>query len=490
MITAMGAPVAGSVRTPPDAPAGGARHEAAEPAGQAPARILVAMVDPGRRRTIDALLEEAGHVVESVGDGQAALDALASRPFDVMVLDMCVPRVSALNVLRALPSLHTRVEVLTVTADPCIEATVEAMKLGARDLMCCPCDGDYLVLAVERAILEGRARRELASVRSDPDRRRAFGLVGESASMHHVLTLVEQVAPTRATVLITGETGTGKELVARAVHLASDRRDRPFVVVNCSAIPQTLLESELFGHTRGSFTGAIQSRKGLIEEAHGGTLFLDEIGTISLETQVKLLRVIEERRLQRVGSNTTTTVDFRLVSATNEDIGAMVREGRFREDLYFRLNVFPIQVAPLRERKDDIVRLATHFLARYAREYDREPPALTARVLSRMMDHPWPGNVRELENVIERAVVMGSMEALSWELGQGYADPMGADTLTRAVDERWTLDRLEREYVLAVLERNQWKRAAAADELGVNRRTIHRKLSRYREEGLLPEHRS
>jgi DNA-binding NtrC family response regulator len=229
---------------------------------------------------------------------------------------------------------------------------------------------------------------------------------------------------------------------------------------------------------------------GHIEEAHGGTLFLDEIGTISLETQVKLLRVIEERRLQRVGSNTTTTVDFRLVSATNEDIGAMVREGRFREDLYFRLNVFPIQLAPLRERRGDIARLATHFLARYAREYDREPPALTARVLSRMMDHPWPGNVRELENVIERAVVMGSMEALSWELGQGDADPMGADTLTRAVDERWTLDRLEREYVLAVLERNQWKRAAAADELGVNRRTIHRKLSRYREEGLLPEHRS
>jgi len=490
MIITMGAPVTGSVRTPPDAPAGSARHEAADPAGQAPARVLLAMVDPGRRRTIGALLEEAGHVVETVGDGQAALDALASRPFDVMVLDMCVPRVSALNVLRALPSLHTRVEVLTVTADPCIEATVEAMKLGARDLMCCPCDGDYLVLAVERAILEGRARRELASVRSDPDRRRAFGLVGESASMHHVLTLVEQVAPTRATVLITGETGTGKELVARAVHLASDRRDRPFVVVNCSAIPQTLLESELFGHTRGSFTGAIQSRKGLIEEAHGGTLFLDEIGTISLETQVKLLRVIEERRLQRVGSNTTTTVDFRLVSATNEDIGAMVREGRFREDLYFRLNVFPIQLAPLRERRGDIARLATHFLARYAREYDREPPALTARVLSRMMDHPWPGNVRELENVIERAVVMGSMEALSWELGQGDADPMGADTLTRAVDERWTLDRLEREYVLAVLERNQWKRAAAADELGVNRRTIHRKLSRYREEGLLPEHRS
>ena len=490
MIDPMGAPVAGSVRTPPDAPAGGSRHEAAEPAGRAPARILVAIAEPERRRGMGAIVEKAGHTVEVVADGQAALDALATRPFDVMVLDMGVPRVSGLNVLRALPSLHTRVEVLTVTANPCVESTVEAMKLGARDLMCCPCDGDYLVLALERAIVDGQARRELAAVRSDPERRRACGLVGESAPMHRVLTLVEQVAPTRATVLITGETGTGKELVARAIHAASDRRDRPFVVVNCSAIPPTLLESELFGHTRGSFTGAIQSRKGLIEEAHGGTLFLDEIGTISLETQVKLLRVIEERRLQRVGSNTTTTVDFRLVSATNEDLAALVRDGRFREDLYFRLNVFPIHVAPLRERKDDVVRLATHFLDRYAREYEREPPRLTARTISRMMAYPWPGNVRELENVVERGVVMGTLEALSWELGGEAAEPSGAEMLARAVDERWTLDRLEREYLLTVLERNEWKRAAAAEELGVNRRTIHRKLSRYRDEGLLPEHRS
>ncbi len=490
MIGTMGATLAGTARYPPDAPVGDSRHEAAKPGAQAPARVLVAMADPGKRGRICALLEQAGHGVEGVADGQAALDALACGPFEVMVLDMCVPRVSGLNVLRALPSLHGRVEVLTVTANPCIESAVEAMKLGARDLMCCPCDGDYLVLAVERAILEGRAHRELASVRSDPDRRRACGLVGESASMHHLLTLVAQVAPTRATVLITGETGTGKELVARAVHMASDRRDRPFVVVNCSAIPPTLLESELFGHIRGSFTGAIQSRKGLIEEAHGGTLFLDEIGTISLATQVKLLRVIEERRLQRVGSNTTTTVDFRLVSATNEDVATLVRDGRFREDLYFRLNVFPIHVAPLRERPGDIVRLATHFLDRYAREYDREPPRLTARILSRMMAYPWPGNVRELENVIERAVVLGSAEALSWELQGDDADPLGIGTLARAVDGRWTLERLEREYLLAVLERNGWRRAAAADELGVDRRTIHRKLSRYRNEGLLPEPRS
>jgi DNA-binding NtrC family response regulator len=311
-------------------------------------------------------------------------------------------------------------------------------------------------------------------------------MIGESPAIHRVFTLIEHVAPTRATVMITGETGTGKELVARAIHAASERRDRPFVVVNCSAIPLTLLESELFGHARGSFTGAVQSRRGLIEESHGGTLFLDEIGTLSLETQVKLLRVIEERRLHRVGSSKATTVDFRLISATNDDLPALVREGRFREDLFFRLNVFPIQVPPLRERREDIIRLATHFLDRYARAYGRKPPRLTASTLSRMMTHPWPGNVRELENVIERAVVIHSAEeALSVESHGDEGDPIAADALTSAVAGGWTLDRLEREYILAVLERHEGHRSAAASQLGLNRRTIHRKLSRYRDQGLM-----
>ncbi|MEJ2539531.1 MAG: sigma-54 dependent transcriptional regulator [Gemmatimonadota bacterium] len=432
------------------------------------------------------LLGGAGHVVEVVTESKAALSALASQPFDVLLVDMGAPEGSGREVLRELPSLHTQVEVLAVTSRGCVECAVEAMKLGARDFMPCPCDPDRILRGVQLAVTDSRVRRELAAIRSDPTRRRPSGMIGESPGIHRVFTLIEHVAPTPATVMITGETGTGKELVARAVHAASRRQDRPFVVVNCSAIPPTLLESELFGHARGSFTGAVQSRRGLIEESHGGTLFLDEIGTLSLETQVKLLRVIEERRLQRVGSNRATTVDFRLISATNEDLPTLVREGRFREDLFFRLNVFPIHVPPLRERRQDIVRLAAHFLDHYAGEYGRKAPRLTASTLSRMMTHPWPGNVRELENVLERAVVIQSAEAaLSAELSAEDGDATAAEILTDAMAGGWTLDRLEREYILAVLEEHGGHRTAAASRLGVHRRTIHRKLSRYRDQGWL-----
>lgn len=306
--------------------------------------------------------------------------------------------------------------------------------------------------------------------------------------MQRVFRLIERVAPTRASVLVTGETGTGKELVARAVHDLSPRANKPFIAVNCSAIPSTLLEAELFGHIRGSFTGAVQSRKGLIEEAAGGTLFLDEISTLSEEVQVKLLRVLEDRRVQRVGSNTPVSVDFRLVAATNSDLGGLVTSGGFREDLFFRLDVFPIGVPPLRERTDDIPLLASHFVARFADEHGVEPPRVSPQALSRMMAYRWPGNVRELENFIERSVIMyPGAEGFPFDLPRAAPGNEGAAALTRAVEGEWTLDRLEREYLLAVLDRTRWQQGAAADILGLNRRTIHRKLKRYREEGLLAE---
>jgi DNA-binding NtrC family response regulator len=447
----------------------------------------VGVRDPKRRNRIEGLLLEAGHDVEVAADRTAVDSALTSRPFDVMILDIGAPEMGGLEVLRALPRLDNGVQVLTVTGVPLVESAVEAMKLGARDLMCCPCDGDYIVLQVERAIEECRIRRELAALRKTPVRGNGLGLVGRSKAFRRLLDLIERVAPTRATALITGETGTGKELVARAIHSLSDRRDHPFTVVNCSALPPTLLESELFGHTRGSFTGAVQSRKGLIEQAHDGTLFLDEIGTIPLEMQVKLLRVIEERRIQRVGSNTPTAVDFRLIAATNEDLGALVREGSFREDLFFRLNVFPVHVPPLRHRKGDIPLLASHFLDLHARGYGLEAPGLSPATVARMMAYPWPGNVRELENVIERAVVMQSTgDALSLEFPDDH-DSVATPVMTGAMDGRWTLDRLEREYLLAVLDRHEGEQTAAAADLGVSRRTVHRKLARYRHEGLVPE---
>jgi DNA-binding NtrC family response regulator len=286
--------------------------------------------------------------------------------------------------------------------------------------------------------------------------------------------------------LITGETGTGKELVARAVHDLSPRSDKPFIAVNCSAIPSTLLEAELFGHMRGSFTGAVQSRKGLIEEAAGGTLFLDEISTLSEDVQVKLLRVLEDRRVQRVGSNAPVAVDFRLVAASNTDLAALVEAGRFREDLFFRLDVFPIVVPPLRERKDDIPLLAAHFMARFAEEHGMDAPRLSPLTVSRMMAYEWPGNVRELENYIERSVIMypGS-SAFPFDLPR-TASHDAATALGRAVEGEWTMDRLEREYLLASLDHHGWQQAAVAEILGVNRRTIYRKLKQYRAEGLLP----
>jgi len=450
--------------------------------------VLVVDDDSAVKELLQELLAEQGHEVLAVEDGQAALDVLHTRDVDLVLLDLDVPKVSGLNVLGALPSLQTDAKFIIMTAFGTVESAVEAMKLGAYDYVRKPLDQDELISIVDRALAELEVRRELRRLRGRSIDGSVSSIVGRTPIMQRVFRLIERVAPTRASVLVTGETGTGKELVARAVHDLSPRANKPFIAVNCSAIPSTLLEAELFGHIRGSFTGAVQSRKGLIEEAAGGTLFLDEISTLSEEVQVKLLRVLEDRRVQRVGSNTPVSVDFRLVAATNSDLGGLVTSGGFREDLFFRLDVFPIGVPPLRERTDDIPLLASHFVARFADEHGVEPPRVSPQALSRMMAYRWPGNVRELENFIERSVIMyPGAEGFPFDLPRAAPGNEGAAALTRAVEGEWTLDRLEREYLLAVLDRTRWQQGAAADILGLNRRTIHRKLKRYREEGLLAE---
>ena len=456
--------------------------------GRPPAVVLVVDDEPVIRDLLTALLEREGHAVVAVADGQAALDVLHARAVDVVLLDLDIPKVSGLSVLSALPSLHTDAKFVVLTAHGTVESAVEAMRLGAYHYVRKPFDEEELLHIVDRGLAELEVRRELKRLRTSAPKRRMHSIVGKTTAMQRVFGLIERVAPTRANVLITGETGTGKELVARAVHELSPRADRPFVAVNCSAIPATLLEAELFGHMRGSFTGAVQSRKGLIEEAAGGTLFLDEISTLSQDVQVKLLRVLEDRRVQRVGSNSPVSVDFRLVAATNTDLAPLVAAGDFREDLFFRLDVFAIPVPPLRERRDDIPLLTTHFTARFSDEHGVEPPRVSANTLSRMMAYDWPGNVRELENFIERSVIMypGS-DGFPFDLPRALPGNDGAAALTHAVEETWTLDRLEREYLLATLERNRWQQAAVAEMLGINRRTIHRKLKRYREQGYLPD---
>jgi DNA-binding NtrC family response regulator len=453
-----------------------------------PVNILVVDDDPSIRSFLKEVLEAGGHAVMVVSDGQAALDALRGRDMDLVLLDLNLPKVSGLSVLSALPSLHTDAQFIVMTAFATVSSAVEAMKLGAYDYITKPFDEDGLLRVLGRATSELSLRRELLRLKADQRDRPPGGLVGRAPAMQHLFMLIGRVAPTRATVLISGETGTGKELVAKAIHERSPRAQGPFVPVNCSAIPDTLLEAELFGHTKGSFTGAIQSRKGLVEEASGGTLFLDEISTLSQDVQVKLLRVLQDRHIQRIGSPLRVPVDFRLVAATNQDLRSLVDDGTFREDLFFRLDVFPIEVPPLRDRLSDLPLLTQHFLTRFAEDYGIEAPSLSTRTLSEMMAYRWPGNVRELENFVERSVVMhGGAESFPFDVARRATNPEASVLLGKALEEDWTLERLERAYILAMLERNRWQKNVTADVLGIHRRTIHRKLKQYREEGLLAD---
>ncbi|HSJ25470.1 MAG TPA: sigma-54 dependent transcriptional regulator [Longimicrobiales bacterium] len=327
-------------------------------------------------------------------------------------------------------------------------------------------------------------RRTVAPLRVDTPALSRTRIVGDSPAMQQLLRLVAQVAPSRATVLISGETGTGKELVAQAIHEQSSRAQGPFVPINCSALPETLLESELFGHTRGSFTGAIATKRGLFEEAAGGTLFLDEICSIPLSVQVKLLRVLQERRMYRLGSTQPMSVDFRLVAATNVDLSAELAAGRFREDLYYRLNVFPVRVPPLRERRSDIPMLVDYFRIRCSRDNGVPVPEVPAEVMDRMVAHGWPGNVRELENCVERAVIMHAGDGvLSCDVPDADAAPAEARLVGRACREGWSLAHLERSYILEVLAQTGGHRGRAAEILGIDRRTLYRKLREYASQG-------
>ena len=464
-------------------------HGKSESGAPAPC-ILVVEDEEVIRELLVPTLEDEGFRVDATGSGEEALRRLEAATFDVVLLDLNLPGMHGMNVLSAAPATQTDAQFIVMTAFGSVDTAVEAMKLGAFDYVNKPFRTEELLLTIRRALKETELRREVAQLRariSDGIRER---MIGRTPPMQRVFDLIERVAPTRATVLVVGETGTGKELVARAIHEVSDRARKPFVPVNCSALTESLLESELFGHVKGAFTGAIHAKRGLFEAAQGGTLFLDEVSTIGPAVQVKLLRVLQERVITPVGGTEPVSVDFRLVAATNEELEKQVREGRFREDLYYRLNVFPIRVPPLRERRADIPLLANAFKIRFSRENGVPAPPILPETLSRMMAHDWPGNVRELENVIERSLILhsGSRSLPFDPAGMGAAQANGErDLLGRAHRTRWNLDRLEREYILKVLDEEGWHQARAARILGINRRTLYRKLKRYREEGVLPD---
>jgi DNA-binding NtrC family response regulator len=452
------------------------------------AKVLVIEDDEVLRQLLIDVLSDQEYHVEAAETGEDGLRTMEQDVFDIVLLDINLPGMDGMDVLRLAPARQPDAQVVMMTAFGTVDTAVEAMKQGAFDYINKPFSTDELLLTITRALEEQDLRREVARLRQ---RARGVGgdiqIVGKSPALERVIDLIARVAPSRANVLITGETGTGKELVARAVHEASNRHNKAFMPINCAAIPDNLLESELFGHMKGAFTGAIQNKKGLFEEASGGTVFLDEISTMSMSLQPKLLRVLQEYVIMRVGGRQPIPVNIRLIAATNQDLKKRVAEGQYREDLFYRLNVFPIEVPPLRERKEDIPLLSNFFLQKYAELYTIDPPKLPARTLDRMIGYEWPGNVRELENFIERAVVLhasGGSATVGFELPANETEERdGTTILDEAQRKKWTFEDLEREYIFRVLESVRWKKTEAAEILGIDRRTLYRKLKRYETEG-------
>jgi DNA-binding NtrC family response regulator len=447
--------------------------------------VLIVDDEEGVRAAVRAILEETCEVLEAE-NGAAALDILGVREVDLVMLDQRMPGEAGVDVLPRVKAIDPSVVVVLATAVREVRTAVEALKRGAYDYLTKPFDVDDILALADRALEKRALEREVLCLRSvlTPSGVEATigfeGLVGRHPEMVRVYQLITQIAPTPTTVLITGESGTGKELIARAIHHKSERAGQPFVAVNLAAIPETLIESELFGHEKGAFTGAHARRLGRFELAQGGTVFLDEIGSLRLDLQAKLLRVLQEREIERVGGQRTVPVDVRVLAATNINLKAAVRGRTFREDLYYRLNVVPIHVPPLRDRRDDIPYLVEHFVRKAARDCNRDVRSVSAGALEVLSRYDWPGNVRELENVMHRAVVLASSPVLHLpDVPLDVAMPEMGARLTEddGVPLREACDRFERQYVLRVLERVQWNVSRAARLLGVHRNTVLAKLS-------------
>ena len=450
-------------------------------------RIAILDDEPRMVAILEMLLRREGYEAEGFADPRLALAALGDRRFDLLLTDLRMPGLDGIAVLEGVRAADPELPVIVLTAHATVATALRAVRLGAFDYVEKPFDNDALKALVARALDHSRLARENRYLRAELRTRQGEGaVVAESAALCGVLELVRRAARSAATLLVTGESGTGKELIARAVHVQSDRVGAPFVAVNCRALAPGLLESELFGHERGAFTGAERARTGLFERAQGGTLFLDEIGDVSPDFQAKLLRVLQERRITRVGGNEERPVDFRLVAASQRELRREVEAGRFREDLYFRLAVIPIHLPPLRERREDVLPLARHFLARA--NAGREAPlrGWSEEVEAFLLRHAWPGNARELENAIERGAVLARGERIELEdllLGDGETGAGAAPAGGPAPGDetlRGFLDRMTAEHVGAVLEAAGGSKAEAARRLGVDRTTLYRLLERLR----------
>lgn len=449
--------------------------------------ILLVEDKESLRRVLRMTLENAGYSVTEAADAREAVNEIGRVRHRIVLTDLRMPNGSGLDVLRASKTADGEVPVIVMTAFGSIDEAVQAMKDGAHDFLQKPVDSNHLLLLVERALEQERLRTENLLLREEWSKRYGFPrIIGESEAIKRAVAETQRVAQTEATVLLLGESGTGKELFARAVHHLSNRRDKPFVAINCAAIPETLIENELFGHERGAFTGAGERRLGKFELASGGTIFLDEIGELPLAVQGKLLRAIEEKSVDRIGGRAPVPVDLRVVAATNKDLRGAVDKGEFRGDLFFRLAVFPIEVPPLRERGDDIVLLARHFAAQLGKELRGREATVSDAGLATMRAHHWPGNVRELENSIERACILADAQALEpRDLGiavdeQRSTASIGFDvsgTLGEATDRAVQL--IERRKIKETLSLHDGNKTRAAEALGVSYKTLLTKIKDY-----------
>jgi DNA-binding NtrC family response regulator len=445
--------------------------------------ILIIDDEAEIRESLQTLLEFEGYEVEVAANGEQGLSKLGERPFDLVLLDLALPDRNGIEILPEIRSLYSQMSVIMITAYGTVEDAVRAMQFGAVNFLQKPWDNEKLLADVRVAVARRRAEEENIQLKRALKQRYNFeSIVGKSEPMLKIFDLVAQVAPSRSTVLLQGESGTGKELIAKALHLNSPRRDRPFVPVNTGSMPPDLLESTLFGHVKGAFTSAIASKKGLFEIADRGTLFLDEIGTMGLETQSKILRVLQDRRFMHLGGVHEVQVDVRIIAATNVDLRQMVREGKFREDLFYRLNVITIDLPPLRQRKEDIPLLVEFFLRKYSEENQRQPRRVTPEGLRPLLNYAWPGNVRELENVIERAVVLSSGTDIGPELlpdhivGRGAPIPLietrGDASLFDVMEE------CERHIIVDMLEKCGWNQTEAAERFHIPLSTLNQKIKR------------
>jgi two-component system, NtrC family, nitrogen regulation response regulator NtrX len=440
--------------------------------------ILIVDDEAGVRASLGGVLRDEGYTVDAVDSGEACLEQVGRRAYEVVLLDIWLPGIDGLVTLERLRDRHLEAQVIMISGHANIESAVRATKLGAFDFIEKPLSLEKTVLSVRNALRQGRLEAENRALRARVDRRHR--MVGESRAVLELREQIAMAAPTNGRVLIWGENGTGKELVARQVHQLSHRRAGPFVEVNCAAIPEELIESELFGHARGAFTGAVADRRGKFEIASGGTLFLDEVGDMSLKTQAKVLRALQEQVIEPVGGQASLRVDVRVIAATNKNLSDEIRQGRFREDLYFRLSVIPVLVPPLRERGDDVIRLAEHFVAEFAREYGRRPKVLSPEAIDALSRYSWPGNVRELRNVIERLMIMVPGEVIRIE-HLPFTPPLplpavsgdGPALVRPLFDAR---DAWERAYIMSALSAFDGNISRTADALGVERSNLYKKM--------------